>query len=148
MDMLKEIASLPATPGAYVLWLRLSSARCLTVGRRGEFHFPPGDYLYCGSARGPGGLRSRLGRHLMGSKALHWHVDYLRRITEVAGYCYVTDLPLAVPWECYWSHYLVGLPGSIVPMTGFGASDCTSGCLAHCIWLPDGRAGLNSLPGQ
>ena len=145
MDVLKEVANLPPAPGAYVLWLRLASAQSVTIGRRGAAQFPAGDYLYCGSARGPGGLRSRLARHLLGSRALHWHVDYLRRIAEVAGYFYISELSFTIPWECRWSHNLAGLHGAFIPMAGFGASDCTSGCLAHCVWLPDGRAGLDSL---
>ena len=55
---------LPASPGAYAIVLNLPYQVSLRVGRLGEAVFPAGSYIYCGSALGPGGLRSRLGRHL------------------------------------------------------------------------------------
>ncbi|HEX9029228.1 MAG TPA: DUF123 domain-containing protein, partial [Anaerolineales bacterium] len=55
---------LPAAPGSYVLYLRLSQRLELGVGRLGRLSFPAGEYLYLGSAGGPGGLRARLGRHI------------------------------------------------------------------------------------
>ncbi|HYA22015.1 MAG TPA: DUF123 domain-containing protein [Thermoproteota archaeon] len=39
--------------------------------------FHPGLYLYVGSARGPGGLRARVARHLRRDKVRKWHIDYL-----------------------------------------------------------------------
>ncbi|MGE5612498.1 MAG: DUF123 domain-containing protein, partial [Bacillota bacterium] len=63
-------ATIPATPGAYVLVIRLDRAAA---------GLPAGRYLYCGSARGPGGLRARVGRHMRKGKVVRWHVD---RLTE------------------------------------------------------------------
>ncbi|HIQ09546.1 MAG TPA: DUF123 domain-containing protein, partial [Anaerolineaceae bacterium] len=55
---------LPSTPGAYALALRLERPVGLRVGALGVWDFPEGVYVYLGSARGPGGIRARLGRHL------------------------------------------------------------------------------------
>ena len=35
----------------------------------------PGCYVYAGSARGPGGIRARVRRHLRPDKTPHWHID-------------------------------------------------------------------------
>jgi Uri superfamily endonuclease len=122
---------LPGGPGAYVLFFLLESDRTLAVGRLGVFHLPSGIYAYVGSALGPGGLAARVGRHLRGRGAVHWHVDYLR--AQVA--------PTAV-WlaegngrrECIWAAVLARTGGASLPAPGFGASDCR--CPAHLIHLP------------
>jgi Uri superfamily endonuclease len=49
----------------------------IRVGSLGTFTFAPGFYLYIGSARGPGGLRARIERHLRKDKVKRWHIDYL-----------------------------------------------------------------------
>ena len=72
------IQSLPPGPGSYLLWLYLPQSQDLSIGKLGTFKFPAGEYIYLGSAHGPGGLRARLGRNLRGSGAVHWHIDGLR----------------------------------------------------------------------
>ncbi len=62
---------LPASHGTYVLHLFVSHAQPIEVGRLGLQHLPIGDYFYIGSARGAGGLRARVGRHLRGDGAPH-----------------------------------------------------------------------------
>lgn len=92
-----------------------------------------GRYLYCGSARGPGGIKARVGRHMRTVKAVRWHVDRLTVSGTVSG-----------AWvdeggdECALSAALAdhGLP---VPVKGFGASDCRS-CAAHLYAWPAGAA--------
>jgi Uri superfamily endonuclease len=135
---------LPCGPGTYVLFLLLESDRTLTVGRLGAFHLPSGVYAYVGSALGPGGLAARIGRHLRGHGAVHWHVDYLRACAA----------PIAV-WlaegtgrrECAWAAVLAGMEGASLPAPGFGASDCR--CPAHLIRLPalPDRAAFTDLTG-
>jgi Uri superfamily endonuclease len=110
------------------------------VGRLGEALFPAGPMLYLGSARGPGGLKGRLGRHLQPNRAVsqHWHIDYLLRIAQVRAIAYLIQLELspAAPLECLWSQALVRLPGGGVPQASSGASDCRMGCPAHLIASP------------
>jgi Uri superfamily endonuclease len=129
---------LPASPGSYLLRLQINRPIILPVGRLGQFALPAGDYIYAGSAYGPGGLRARLGRHLRGDGALHWHIDYLRAVAQLLDFAYVNyseggrpsssrDYPL----ECLWSQRLASLPQALAPIPGFGASDCHHGCRSH-----------------
>jgi Uri superfamily endonuclease len=46
---------------------------------------PAGRYLYCGSAKGPGGLKARLSRHMRRGKSVRWHVDQLTEQGLVIG---------------------------------------------------------------
>ncbi len=124
---------LPPLRGSYVVHLYLPFPQIIKVGRLGSYCLPVGHYLYAGSARGAGGLRARLGRHLRGGSVLHWHIDYLRAVAEVHGVLYtVTDRAL----ECEWSQALAQLPYARIPVPHFGSSDCRSGCRAHLIAFP------------
>ncbi len=125
---------------AYILELYLIRPVTLQIGRLGEFTFPAGAYLYFGSACGPGGLHARLSRHLLPARAhrVHWHIDYLRAVAEVraAGYLVLSCQEQAgQPLECLWSQAVASLPGSRVPVPGFGASDCRSRCPAHLLMI-------------
>ena len=87
----------------------------------------PGFYIYVGSARGPGGLRARVGHHLQPSKRLHWHIDYLRpnlRLEQI-WYCYTTQKEA----EHDWARRIKDLSAAPAPVVGFGSSDC--GCESH-----------------
>jgi Uri superfamily endonuclease len=85
LDLLKYRSSglLPDTgKGTYVLLLFLERDKEIVVGRRrrsSSILFRAGYYAYVGSAHGPGGLRSRINRHLMKDKKSVWHIDYLRQ---------------------------------------------------------------------
>ena len=132
--------TIPAQAGSYALFLKLSAMQNLEIGRLGGDSFPPGLYVYLGSAAGPGGLKARLGRHLRGGGRVHWHVDYLRAAVPVIGYCYLSHQEigsLTFSLECRWSQSLAALPESFVPMLGFGSSDCDAGCQAHLIAFPE-----------
>ena len=119
-----------SAPGIYALVLRLDSTSTTQIGSLGHFSFLPGDYLYFGSARGPGGVHSRVSRHLRGpsGKRRHWHIDWFREIAH----------PIALIWthndrqrECEWATALNPL-GSREPAQ-FGASDCR--CAGHLLRL-------------
>jgi Uri superfamily endonuclease len=122
---------LPKQPGTYVLSMRLSSGRTISVGRLGEFRFVAGWYAYVGSARGPGGLAARVSRHLRESKVYHWHIDYVRAHAEPVMVWYTVG---TVKRECSWASVLSELPGASLPASGFGASDCQ--CLGHLVHFP------------
>lgn len=128
-------ASLPAAPGAYVLLIALERAVTMRLSGRPEVALAPGYYLYCGSARGPGGLRARVGRHFRRDKTVRWHVD---RLTGEAG-------RLVGAWtvpggdECRLVAALSGLP---VPAPGFGSSDCPT-CASHLLAWPDASIRLD-----
>lgn len=117
-------------PGTYVLILRSIEHRSVRVGRLGVLRLEPGYYAYAGSAQGPGGIGSRLGRHLRSSGPAHWHIDYLRahaRPVE-AWYCHGSSRR-----EHLWSDALRASSGASIPLSGFGASDC--GCEAHLFYF-------------
>ena len=135
--------NLPRQHGAYALFLSLQKSHTLEIGSLGGFCFPAGTYVYCGSAFNPGGIRARLGRHLRGaSPTPYWHIDYLRRISHVAGACWLPitsptgRAAMTPPIECQWSQALVQLPDAHLPCPGFGASDCPAGCAAHLVAFP------------
>jgi Uri superfamily endonuclease len=127
---------IPAEPGSYYLHLMLSEADEIQIGCKGFFRFQPGHYYYCGTALGPGGLRSRLRRHLDGIGKRHWHIDWLRQVAVVAGWGYQVGTS---GLECEWSQEFSSMPGAVIPVPGFGASDCSSRCRAHLVYFVAGN---------
>lgn len=131
-----KMIELPYLPGTYAVSFTLPEARKVSIGRLGWFDFPASQYVYLGSARGPGGLRARLGRHIRGNGLAHWHIDYLRPHLELGAVGY---LLASENLECAWSRSLATTPGASLPAPGFGASDCLQGCPAHLIAFPLGK---------
>lgn len=129
------ISHLPSACGTYALALHLAHAKNLRIGKLGTFHFPRGDYVYVGSAFGPGGLRARIARHARKNKCAHWHIDYLREHAALRGIVF-TDASRAM--ECEWSHRLGERPDANIPAAKFGAMDCRNKCAAHLIAFPRG----------
>ncbi|MBD1547946.1 GIY-YIG nuclease family protein [Roseibium aggregatum] len=124
-----ETERLPSGPGTYGLLLRLAEPVALDLARLGHPVLAPGLYLYCGSAKGPGGVRARLGRHLRRDKAVRWHVDYLSGVAvEAAGFM----VPEAT--ECGLRTKASDVLNATVPVPGFGSSDCRT-CPAHLLLL-------------
>ncbi len=112
--------------GTYALVLHLESERTLVIGRLARVSFPPGYYLYVGSALT--GLFHRVGRHVKGDGRLHWHIDYLRQAAKVVEVWYlVSDERL----ECKWFRAALGVGSARVLVNGFGSSDCT--CESHLV---------------
>ncbi len=132
--------------GTYIIFAYLDHEATLTIGRLGDFSFPAGYYAYVGSARGPGGLRARLARHLRAEKRPRWHVD---RLLQVATVVEIWQAFSTERLECKWAEALQELPAAAVPVAGFGSSDC--GCRAHlCLFqalpsLEAFRRQLNSM---
>jgi len=139
--------SIPPEPGFYALELHLTQPVHLRIGQIGEHRFPEGVYIYAGSALGPGGLRARLGRHLRAKElSPHWHIDYLGQVAQAEAFVYIRTAPnkfrrfraaapeqVTIPIECLWSQSLSRMSGASIPVPGFGASDCHSGCHAHLV---------------
>jgi Uri superfamily endonuclease len=91
----------------------------------GEFDFPAGDYVYTGSAKR--NFEARVARHLRREKTLRWHIDYLLDASGVS----VTAVMRSTTGECSLNQATSG----IIPVPGFGASDCTRGCGSHLKYL-------------
>jgi Uri superfamily endonuclease len=115
--------------GTYALVLRLDAETGIAVGRLGTFSFPPGCYLYSGSALG--GLHARVRRHVEGGRRLHWHIDYLRQKADVVEVWYVLS---GERLECGWHRAAASMAGAGVPVAGFGSSGCR--CPAHLVRFP------------
>ena len=121
---------LPPLPGAYVLLIATVGTVALSIKGR-TARLSPGGYLYCGSAKGPGGIRVRVRRHLKARKAQHWHVDRLTAAGHIRGV-------IVAPGgdECDLFTRLCAVPGCEVPVPGFGSSDCRR-CRAHLLSIGD-----------
>ena len=122
----------PSETGAYVLIIELPVPFALDIATLPRARLAPGRYAYCGSAYGPGGLKARIGRHLRADKAVRWHVDRLTAAGRIVDF-------RAVPGgrECDLLDRLLEAPGAVVPVPGFGSSDCRA-CPAHLVALPAG----------
>jgi len=72
-------------PGAYAMAIELTEKAAVRLSGRSPITLPDGRYLYCGSAKGPGGLKARLARHMRRGKSVHWHVDQLTERGLVVG---------------------------------------------------------------
>ncbi|MFN2190477.1 MAG: GIY-YIG nuclease family protein [Candidatus Promineifilaceae bacterium] len=122
--------SLPSAPGVYALVLHLPEDANIVIGKLGEFNFPPGFYLYIGSAFGPGGLASRLKRHGRSTDDPewkdHWHIDYLRHYTNTREIWLVQNSARS---ECDWASMIGMHEEAFIPASKFGATDCT--CRSH-----------------
>jgi Uri superfamily endonuclease len=106
--------------GVYILLLYLPTVETLTVGKLGTFDFPAGWYAYVGSAFGAGGLIGRLKHHLKPVAHPHWHIDYLRQVAQVKE---IWLSPSAERREQAWVDLMLAIPGAMVIVEGFGASD-------------------------
>jgi Uri superfamily endonuclease len=107
-----------------------SPIKQLMVGRLGTYDFAAGYYLYVGSAFGPGGVQSRVRRHMKRVKTrTFWHIDYLSEHTRMCQvWSIVCPIRLEQPWcQALENHYPM-------PVLGFGASD--SSCSSHLFYAP------------
>ncbi|HIE25811.1 TPA: GIY-YIG nuclease family protein [Candidatus Poribacteria bacterium] len=116
--------------GIYHLLIQLLQPQEIIIGKLGLFLFPPGYYVYTGSALN--GLKARIARHRRKEKRLHWHIDYLlqhARIIDVV--CHITTARL----ECEYNGQIMNLPQAQITVPRFGASDCK--CVAHLVYFPN-----------
>jgi len=117
--------------GVYTLLIRVKKPLSIVVGKLGRVFFERGIYAYTGSALGPGGLRSRIKRHLSKRKKLFWHIDYLLcqdGVRVIAVFSSESDKRL----ECAVNQELMK-HGFEVYYPGFGSSDCLQGCKSHLL---------------
>jgi Uri superfamily endonuclease len=123
---------LPSRPGTYALLLASQTEQNLQVGRLGSIRLLRGFYVYVGSAFGPGGLNSRVTRHLSAHKKHRWHIDYVRTATKPVAVWYTLDLNRQ---ECRWANVISCMAAATVSVTGFGASDCA--CRSHLFYFEE-----------
>lgn len=116
-----------------MLLIRLPQPLVLEIARFRGQGLEPGYYAYCGSARGPGGLAARIGRHLRCGKRRRWHIDRLTAAARIEA--------VAVDvggHECALAGALLAAGGR-VPLPGFGSSDCRH-CPSHLVAVADASA--------
>lgn len=118
--MTKTKVAEAVSTGQYVLLLHLQVDQSLVIGKLGTFDFPAGWYAYVGSAFGPGGLVGRLKHHLQPTDTPHWHIDYLRQVAVLKEIWLSPDVERR---EQDWVDLMIDIPGAVVLVEGFGASD-------------------------
>ena len=110
------------------LLIRSSGAVEVALPAKPKTTLGAGGYLYCGSAKGPGGIRARLARHMRIEKSIRWHVGRLTKIGTVIG---AWSFPGGD--ECDLVRTLSHLS---FPIRGFGSTDCRK-CQSHLLTWQD-----------
>ena len=123
-----EITDLPAEGGAYALILDVTETLALSRPRAACDPLAAGWYIYAGSARGPGGIRARLARHMRQDKAVHWHIDQV----TIRNGTRVWAAPFPDRTECHLVSDLTASGRFVATHPGFGSSDCKL-CPAHLL---------------
>jgi len=121
--------------GAYLLIIKIDTARKVNIGALGEVFFRAGYYIYVGSAMR--NLSKRLNRHLRKTKGVHWHIDYL---TNVADKVRTVPIMSSDRLECEIADQLQKLAPRTVK--NFGSSDCK--CKSHLFYYPENPLHENS----
>lgn len=131
-ELAQKVRSLdiPSEPGTYALVLTCQKTGTVRIGRLGHSALQPGVYIYVGSAFGPGGLSARIGHHRRISARPHWHIDHLRAVCDLSEVWFTSS---AGRQEHSWAKALGRMPDAVVPMPGFGSSDCA--CETHLFWF-------------
>jgi sugar fermentation stimulation protein A len=108
--------------GLYLLVIRLDERLTLPLPAGYNGDYPPGFYVYVGSAKK--GLAKRIERHKRKRKKLHWHIDHLLKRARL-----VEALPIrsAGIEECRLARMVEKVTDRTIP--GFGSSDCR--CRGH-----------------
>ena len=116
-------------------WGQAQNQQQLQIGRLDRLQLSKRWYIYFGSVFGPGGLATRIGRHLRCDKTRHWHIDHLIWATTVQGVWYSQGRRNL---EHSWAQAALDQPAVQNLLRGFGASDCQ--CLAHLVRFPTREA--------
>ncbi len=118
---------LPSEPGSYLLLLHIPDGLILAGGRYAGARLPSGWTLYAGSAKGPGGLRARVSRHLRQDKSRRWHADWITPEARSAfAMCFMDR------GECDIVGALSSAGTFVFPVPGLGSSDCRT-CVSHVL---------------
>ena len=128
-SFVRKAEDAPTLPGAHVLMIELTESVEVTLPGKPKTTLKAGCYLYCGSAKGPGGIRARLSWHMRPGKLIHWHVDRLTNAGRVTGAWVFPGRD-----ECERVRALSRL---CAPIRGFGNTDCPK-CWSHLLSWPRG----------
>ena len=117
--------------GTYMLIIKCLNEVKVNVGSLGILPFNPDKtYVYVGSAFGPGGLWSRIKRHLTRCKKKFWHIDYL---LASGNKCHIEAI-IVIPCLRV-EHELAATLSKVADgiVKGFGSSDCK--CPSHLMFF-------------
>ncbi|UMZ73838.1 GIY-YIG nuclease family protein [Natranaerofaba carboxydovora] len=119
----------------YLIVFELEKSKIIKIGKLGEFHFPPGFYVYIGS--GKKNIEARVARHIKKNKKKRWHIDYLSVVASPVEVRFLKDSNIDNhnnydKEECCLARRLSDMGGLII-VDGFGASDCN--CPSHLLYF-------------
>jgi len=117
-------------PGTYALILFSSTSSNFEIGKLGTMQVCRGNYVYVGSAFGPGGLAARIAHHTRIAPHPHWHIDYLKQFIQLQSVWFTYD---RIAREHQWAALLAAMRGAAIPVPKFGASDCK--CTSHLVYF-------------
>jgi len=117
--------------GSYHLYIYIKQDIEIKIGSLGMFNLLNGNYIYTGSAMR--NLCQRIQRHLSKKKIIKWHIDYLLT-NENVNIEKIEIFPSKEREECKRNLELINKLNAIIPIKGFGSSDCKV-CKAHLIKL-------------
>jgi Uri superfamily endonuclease len=124
---------LPENRGTYLLFLSTLHDINLSIGALGSFSFKRGNYIYIGSALGPGGLDKRLSRHLKQEKKIFWHIDYLLQ-NEFVNIIAFGEIHSDQKIECSLVEQIIKIfEEKTTNIKNFGSSDCK--CKSHLLFF-------------
>jgi Uri superfamily endonuclease len=117
-------------PGVYAIIIYIKDNINLTLAKNTHY-FTPGYYIYLGSAKQYGGIKSRINRHLKKNKKLKWHIDYLtsNHLVKIKAVIYAKT---KIFKECTFVKILKENYFEIASKN-FGSSDCKEKCGAHLL---------------
>jgi len=115
------------TRGCYQLLLYLDRKSRIKIGKKGEYDFPEGYYIYTGSAQN--GLEGRINRHLRKEKKNFWHIDYLLPHCRILKIIQYNKMRKNSDEECELNKILLRRKDVKIVVKGFGSSDCR--CPSH-----------------
>ncbi len=132
--------NIPDIPGSYLIIGRLDNDIHMASGHFKGSELLRGYYGYSGSACGPGGLFSRISRHLIPDTKRFWHFDHLKASLNFVEILFSVG---SHGLECEVIKEIQQMEEVTFPIPKFGASDCSNRCPAHLFRLP-----LSSEPGS
>src|SRR3972149_10506691 len=109
------------TRGCYQLLLYLNRNSRIKIGKKVEYDFPEGYYIYTGSALN--GLEGRINRHLRKEKKNFWHIDYLLPHCKILKVIQYNQNRKNEATECEFNEQLLRKKTSVGVVKRFGSSD-------------------------
>lgn len=124
----------PSEHGSYILASEILNPVNSVIGALGIRFFKPGVYLYAGSAKGFGGINSRISHHLRVNPRFTWHFDYLRPHLDPREVWFLISEDRL---ECKFIDILHKSNLVEQSIKKFGSSDCHNQCFSHLLFTDE-----------